>query len=150
MKGRKRHLLVDSNGLLLALHITPANVQDGHAARPLLAQAKARHPGLTAVVGDQLYGGPVVTTAMAEISTDWQPITVRPPPGQKGFQPLPRRWVVERSFAWLARCRRLTRDYERTTRSAAAFVLLAMTRIMIRRLARHHTTQTNTPGPLPG
>ncbi len=100
------------------------------------AQAKASHPGLVRILGDELYAGPVVACAMAAISPEWAFERVRRPPGQKGFAPLPRRWVVERTFTWISRCRRTARDFERTTHSALAFILLAMSRLMLRRLAR--------------
>ena len=118
--------------MLLAARVTAANVQDGHGAGPLLQQALQRHPTLRCILGDQLYGGPVVAKAMAELSPAWRFETVRKPRGQIGFAPLPKRWVVERSFAWISRCRRLGRDVERYQRTALAFLLLAM----LRRLAR--------------
>ena len=134
--------MVDANGLLLALCVTPANVQDGHGAGPLLSQAKARHPSLARIVGDQLYGGPIVARAMAEISPHWHFLRVRRPKDQPRFTPIPKRWLVERTFAWISRQRRLDRDYERTTRSSLAFALLAMTRLMLRRLAKPATEIT--------
>ncbi len=123
--------------MLLAAHVSAANVQDGHGAKPLLREGHRRHPSLEKILGDQLYAGPVVGKVMAELSPHWSFEGVRKPPGQKGFVPLPRRWVVERSFAWISRCRRMGRDFERYARTALAFTVLAMIRIMIRRLAQH-------------
>ena len=99
-------------------------------------QAKTRHPSLTCIMGDQLYGGPIVARAMADISSDWHFQRVRRPKDQPRFTPIPRRWVVERTFAWISRKRRLARDYERTTRSSLAFAILAMTRLMLHRLTK--------------
>jgi transposase len=87
-------------------------------------------------MGDQLYAGPVVARVMAAISPDWRFERVRRPKDQPRFTPIPKRWLVERSFAWIARKRRLARDYERYARSSLAFALLAMTRLMLRRLAK--------------
>lgn len=131
--------------MLLAAHVTAACVQDGHGAAPLLRQAYERHPSLRLLLGDQLYGGPVVARAMAEINPDWQFHTVKRPPGQKGFTPLPRRWVVERTFAWISRCRRLARDFERYARTSLAMLVLAMLRIMLKRLAKPKNQTTKAP-----
>jgi putative transposase len=141
VRGRKRHIIVDADGLLIAVRVTAACVQDGHGAGPTLAEAKRRRPTLRRILGDQLYAGPVVARAMAAIATDWSFQAVRRPQrGAAGFTPLPRRWVVERTFAWLSRCRRLARDFERLHTTAIAFIHLAMIRLMLRRLAQAETT----------
>ena len=121
-------------------------MHDSHGAKPLLHEVRWRHPSLEKILGDQLYGGPVVRQVMAELSPHWTFETVRKPPGQKGFAPLPRRWVVERTFAWISRCRRMGRDFERYARTALAFAVLAMVRVMIRRLARSASNQPDLIG----
>ena len=134
VKGRKRHLVVDTQGTILAALVTPGNVQDPLAAPALLAQAKARSRRLKLVWGDGRYGGPIVRTAAQALNLTIE--VVSPPPGQKGFQALPRRWVIERTFAWLDRYRRLTRDWEAASWSACAFIYIAMSNLVARRLAR--------------
>lgn len=126
--------------------MSAADVHDSHGAKPLLHALHRRHPSLEKILGDQLYGGPVVGQVMAELSPRWAFETVRKPPGQKGFAPLPRRWVVERTFAWISRCRRMGRDFERYASTALAFAVLAMVRVMIRRLARNASRQTDLIG----
>jgi transposase len=122
--------------LLIAALVTEASVQDFRGAGPVLAEARRRRPTVQRVLGDQLYAGPVVRDAMAAISDEWSFEAVRRPRGQKGFVVLKRRWVIERTFAWLSRCRRMARDYERFHRTSRAMIHLAMIRLMLRRLAR--------------
>src|SRR5207253_2430597 len=100
-----RHIMVDTQGSLLAALVTPANVQDPVAAPAVLAQAKARSPRLTLIWADGRYRGPLITQAARRLGLTIE--VVSPPAGQRGFQVLPRRWVVERTFAWLERYRRL-------------------------------------------
>ena len=134
VKGRKRHLVVDTQGTILAALVTPANVQDPVAAPEVLAQAKAKSARLKLIWGDGRYQGPIVQTAAQEL--DLIVTVVSPPKGQKGFQVLPRRWIVERTFAWLDRYRRLARDWEAASWSACAFIYLATSNLVARRLAR--------------
>jgi len=134
VKGRKRHLVVDTQGTVLAALVTPANVQDPRAAPELLTQAKARAGRLTLIWGDGRYGGPIVRTAAHALDLTIE--VVSPPKGQKGFQALPRRWVIERTFAWLTRYRRLARDWEAASWSACAFIYIAASNLAARRLAR--------------
>lgn len=135
VKGRKRHLVTDTDGLLLAVQVHPANVQDCHGAAPLLRAARLKHPGLGYIFADRVYRGTQLQQAVADCGP-WTIAIVERPAGVRGFQLLPRRWVIERSFAWLGRCRRLSKDFEKTVASATAWILLAQTRLLTRRIAR--------------
>lgn len=110
-------------------------MQDNHGAVPVLQEAVRKHPSLTKFLADGGYQTPKISKALAEITTATLKIVKRPQ-AQKGFVPLPKRWIVERTFAWISRCRRLARDYECHIKSAMAFVKLAMIRIMLRRLTK--------------
>src|ERR1700754_166337 len=136
--GRKRHIVTDTNGLLLAVHVHPANVQDVHGAVPLLEHLRERFPRLRRVFADRIYRGKQLVDALSHCGP-WTIEIVQRPPGVKGFQLLPRRWVVERTFAWFGRSRRLAKDFEATIESATAWVLLAHLRLLTRRLAAAHT-----------
>lgn len=133
--GRKRHIVTDTNGLLLAVHVHPANVQDVHGAVPLLERLRDRFPKLRHIFADRVYRGPQLVNALAHCGP-WRIEIVQRPAGVKGFQLLPRRWVVERTFAWFGRCRRLARDFERAASTEAAWLLLAHLRLLTRRLAK--------------
>jgi putative transposase len=134
VKGRKRHLVVDTQGTVLTALVTPACVQDPLAAPEILAQAKAKSARLKLIWADGRYKGPIVQTAA--MALDLTVEVVSPPEGQKGFQVLPRRWVVERTFAWLDRYRRLARDWEAASWSACAFIYIGASNLIARRLAR--------------
>lgn len=136
IKGRKRHIVTDTEGLLLEVQVHPANVQDVHGAVPLLRATRRRFPKLRHVFADRVYRGRQLLNAVADCGP-WTIQIVERPPGVKGFQLLPRRWVVERTFAWLGRCRRLAKDFEGTIESATAWVLVAHLRLLSRRLARY-------------
>jgi putative transposase len=164
IKGRKRHLLVDTEGFVLRAKIHSAKVMDWDGIKTLLRQADAQFPRLEHLWVDAGYRGEdrgkdwvekklgwsvelverprkpapeKVLMAWAErwmhegVKVDWQKLL---PP--KGFVVLPRRWVVERSFAWISHNRRMSKDYERLCASGEAFVYAAMSRLMLRRLAR--------------
>jgi transposase len=133
--GRKRHIVTDTNGLLLAAHVHPANVQDVHGAVPLLKDLRGRFPALQHVVADRVYRGQQLVNAISNCGP-WTIEIVERPPGVKGFQLLPRRWVVERTFAWFGRCRRLAKDFEGSAETENAWLLIAHLRLLIRRLAR--------------
>lgn len=133
--GRKRHIVVDTNGLLLAVHVHPANVQDVHGAVPLLKSLRERFPRLQHIFADRVYRGEQLVNALSPCGK-WTIEIVERPPGVKGFQLLPRRWVVERTFAWLGRCRRLSRDFERSPTTEVAWILVAHLRLLTRRLAQ--------------
>src|SRR6266581_1021556 len=135
IKGRKRHIVTDTEGFLLALRVHEANIQDPHGAVPLLRSLRHAFPDLRHVFADRAYRGEQLLNAIADCGP-WTIEIVQRPPGVKGFQLLPRRWVVERSLAWLGRSRRLAKDFEATIASATAWVLLANLRLLSRRLAR--------------
>jgi len=132
VKGRKRHLVVDSNGLLLHAEVHAADVQDRVGARSLLQAALQRYPKLQVVWADGGYSGTLESWVQ-----QCQPqarLEIVPRHQRDRFVPLPRRWVVERTFAWLGRFRRLSRDYEFLPRLACAFILLAMSDLMLSRI----------------
>src|SRR5579863_4873759 len=131
VNGRKRHALVDTDGRALVLQAHPASVQDRDGAVPLLHASRSSFPFIEHVFADTAYSaerGAAATRIVVEI--------VRKLPGQIGFAVLPRRWVVERFFAWINRNRRLARDFEGTIESAAAFLYAASVMLLTRRLAR--------------
>ena len=131
--GRKRHILVDTCGFLLAVCITSAAVQEREAARQLLQNLAGFCKKLRLIWVDGGYRGPLVDWVAQSFSFRLKPVLR--PKGQKGFVVLARRWVVERTFAWLGYHRRLSKDYERLPESSEAFIYIAMTRLMLRRLA---------------
>jgi len=131
VKGRKRQVMVDTDGRGLVLEPQPADVQDRDGAIPVLKLSRRSFPFVEKAFADSAYAGdrPATATIIAiEI--------VRKPPDQVGFAVHPRRWVVERFFAWISRNRRLWKDPEATLASARAFLYAASVMILIRRLAR--------------
>ena len=133
VKGRKRHILTDTDGNLLAVQVHTADIQDRDGAAPLLTSVRGLFPWLRHVFADGGYAGPKLEGELAG-NGGWNIEIVRRPDEAKGFILLPRRWVVERTFALLGRCRRLAKDYEATTASAEAWVFVASIRLMLRRL----------------
>ena len=133
-KGRKRHIVTDVLGLLLMIVVHAANIQDRDGAPDLLKAAGKKYPCLRHIFTDGGYAGDKLRQAMGD---EWTLETVKRPDKAKGFVLLPRRWVVERTFAWLGRCRRLAKDWERTIESSTAWALVASLRLLTRRLARH-------------
>jgi transposase len=131
--GRKRHVLVDTLGLLLSVDVHAASVQDRDGAETLLRQARRRFPFIKRVIGDGGYQGPKMAALVARTGA-WRLEIVKRSDLHR-FVVLPKRWIVERTLAWISRNRRLSRDYECHIRKSAAFVRLAMIRIMLRRLA---------------
>ncbi|MEU1254113.1 IS5 family transposase [Streptomyces chartreusis] len=136
INGRKRHLLTDTLGLLLAVLVTPASTTDRDAARILLPAARSRLTRLSLIWADGGYRGHLQDWAAQHLKLVLD--VVRRSDDVSGFQVLARRWVVERSFAWILRSRRLVRDYERRTDTSEAVILWSMTTLMSRRLAAHH------------
>ena len=135
VNGRKRHLLVDTLGLLITVVVTPASAQDHQAALILARRARRRGRHRLALIwADSGYEGPWAAWARHELGITVQVIRRRD--GQQGFAVLPRRWVVERTNAWISRRRRCARDYERLTAHHEAMVQLAAIIQMTRRLAR--------------
>jgi transposase len=131
IKGRKRHALVDTDGRALTLQVHPASVQDRDGAVPLLQASRGSFPFIQRVFADAAYAAERVANATRIVVE-----IVRKLPDQVGFTVLPRRWVVERFFAWINRNRRLAKDFEGTIASATAFVQAASVILLIRRLAR--------------
>ena len=131
--GRKRHLAVDTVGLVLAVVIHGANWQDQDGARGVLEKLNERFSRLKVIFGDSAYGRSGLP-AWVKKKFGWVLQTVLRPVGVKGFVVLPKRWIVERTFAWLARYRRHSKDYEKTTASAEAFTHIAMIALMAKRL----------------
>ncbi len=131
--GRKRHLLVDTLGLLLAVLVTSAAVSDPAGARLLLGRVGGACKKLRRIWVDGTYRGHLLEWVLLHCRFVLQPVLRSE--GHKGFKVLPRRWVVERTFAWLTQCRRLGKDYEVLPVSSEAMIYIAMTRLMLRRLA---------------
>ena len=134
IKGRKRHLLVDTMGLVLLVVVHVASIQDRDGARLLLAKAQGLFPRLQLIWADGGYAGKLI--AWVQQMCGWVLKIVKRSDDVKGFKVLPRRWVVERTFGWLGRYRRLSKDYERLPESSEVLVYWAMIRLMVRRLAR--------------
>ncbi len=134
--GKKRHLLVDTRGLILAVAVHPADLQDRDGALLVLnRQTRRLFPFLETIFPDGAYGGQKLRRAMADAA--WRIELVKRSAQAKGFEVIPRRWVVERTIAWINRCRRLAKDYENLNRTAIAFIRLASIRLMLRRLTRY-------------
>jgi transposase len=134
VKGRKRHIVVDTLGMLLAVAITAANVDDAAAAPQALQELPASgFPRLQLLWADQKYHNYALQDWLAE-HAHFDVAIVRRPEGAKGFVLIPKRWVAERTIAWLKRCRRLSVDREKTTLSSVAMVHVAMIRLMLVRL----------------
>jgi len=158
VKGRKRHLLVDTRGLVLEAKVRPANVMDRDGIKPLLERVREHFGRLSHLWLDAGYNGKGKGKDWAEKDLGLRVLVVRRPrrprcvwvkDGQEidreritkplpepGFKVLPRRWVVERTFSWMDQNRRMSKDYERLSETSEAFIYLAMGRLMVRRLAR--------------
>ncbi len=143
--GRKRHLIVDTLGMVMLVMVTAASVQDRDGAKMLLnglfkriKKPRYRHwwrfSRLKLIWADGGYRGELVDWVKSALG--WELSIVERVEGQRGFVLLPRRWVIERTFAWLSRHRRLSRDYERLPQTSEAFIYVAMIRLMVAKLAR--------------
>lgn len=132
MTGRKRHILVDTMGLLLVVVVHAANLQDRDGAKRVLEKARGCFPRLKWIWADGGYAGALIE--WVKQTCDWVLEIVKRNADLKGFHVLPRRWVVERTFGWLGRYRRLSKDYEERTESSEAMIHLAMIHLMLRRL----------------
>jgi transposase len=135
IKGRKRHILTDTTGLLVAAMVHEANIQDRDGAVPLLTSIRKVWPWLRHIFADGGYAGSKLEDALAKAGK-WTFEIVKRSDTAKGFELLPRRWVVERTLAWLNRNRRLAKDFEATIDSAKAWLMIASVKLMARRLAR--------------
>jgi len=132
--GRKRHIVVDSMGLLLAVLVTAADVDDAKAAALVFARLDGQPLSrVERMFADNKYHNHALYRWVAE-QAQWELVIVSRPPGSEGWVQLPLRWTVERTFAWLGKCRRLSKDRERSVRSAEAFIKLAMIHLMLNRL----------------
>lgn len=143
INGRKRHLVVDTKGLLLTVKVTPADVTDRDAARALLPGLRQRNPELTSMWADNAYTG---LTDWAHDDLDLTFKIVKKPATQIGFRVLPRRWIVERSLSWHMRARRNSRDYERLPEHSEAHITWANITLMTRRITRAKSRQVAMPG----
>ena len=135
-KGRRRHMLTDTIGLMLVLVIQSAGIQDRDGAPEVLRFARFRFPWLRHVFADGGYAGQKLRDILKGCG-DWTIEIIRRSDTAEGFEILPRRWVVERTFAWLGRSRRLARDWEKSTESSVAWVYISSIKLMARRLATY-------------
>ena len=136
IKGRKRHLLVDTLGLVLAILITSAGLDDGLAAPLLLGHVTPQDfPRLLTIFADQKYHNHTLEAWIAEHRTGWRIEVKARPEGMKGFTPLEKRWVIERTNAWHGRYRRNSKDYERSVESSMAMIQISNIQLMLNRLA---------------
>jgi transposase len=134
INGRKRHIAVDTGGLLLAVVVTAASTQDRDGAKPLLWNLRRAFPSIVVAWADGGYAGKLVTWARRSLSLTLE--IVKRPDDLHTFKVLPRRWVVERTLSWITRHRRTVRDYERLPAHHETYVYWAMIIVMTRRLAR--------------
>jgi putative transposase len=134
IKGKKRHVLVDTLGLVLHALVTGAGVQDRDGGVLLLRTLFGQFPFLRKLFADRAYAGPIFHAGTAEAMPSLAVDIVKRRKHAKGFVVEPTRWIVERTIAWLNRCRRLARDWENRNHSALAFLRLASIRLMIRKL----------------
>ena len=135
IKGRKRHIVTDTQGNLLSAIVHPANVQDRDGAPAVVTLACASYPTIAHLFADGGYAGEKLENALRKIDGPTIEVVKRPDDA-KGFVIVARRWVVERTLAWLNRCRRLAKDWEASVTSAEAWLLVASTRQLVRRIAR--------------
>lgn len=136
IKGRKRHVVVDTTGMLFGLLVHAASIQDRDGAPDVLKSIRRECPQLRHIFADGGYAGPKLRDALKPLGA-WTVEIVKRSDTAEGFEVLPRRWVVERTFAWLGRCRRLAKDWEKTIASAAAWIEISHIRLTTRRIARH-------------
>jgi transposase len=135
IKGRKRHIVTDTVGHLLGLKVHEADIQDRDGAVEVLALIRLHYPRLWHMFADGGYAGDKLRNALVALGR-WRIEIIKRSDTANGFEVLPRRWVVERTFAWLGRCRRLAKDFEASIASAVAWITVAHIRTITRRLAR--------------
>ncbi|NDV89568.1 IS5 family transposase [Aurantimonas aggregata] len=135
VKGRKRHIVTDTLGFLLFVLVHAADIQDRDGAPELIKAIRFRFPWLRHIFADGGYAGAKLTDALVGHGV-WTIEIVKRSDAAKGFVVLPRRWVVERTFAWLGRCRRLAKDWEKSIESTTAWANIASIRMLTRRIAR--------------
>lgn len=136
IKGRKRHIVTDTLGLMVGAVVHGADIQDRDGAPAVLASIRKPFPWLRHIFADGGYAGKKLRSALSKMG-DWTIEIIKRSDTAKGFEVLPRRWVVERTFAWLGRCRRLAKDWETSTASAEGWMMVAHIRLTTRRLARY-------------
>ena len=136
VKGRKRHIITDTCGFLIFILVHAADIQDRDGAVDVLAAIRHRFPWLRHVFADGGYAGDKLRDALSGMGK-WTVEIIKRSDTAKGFEVLPRRWVVERTFAWLGRCRRLAKDWETSIASSTAWALIASIRMLTRRTARY-------------
>src|SRR5437868_8717487 len=134
IKGRKRHIVTDTGGLLVGAEVHPADIQDRDGAVLVIEAIHQLFPWLRHLFADSVYNGANLRDALAKLG-NWTVEIVKRAADAAGFQLLPRRWVVERTLAWLNRNRRLAKDFEASIASAKAWVYIASVQLLIRRLA---------------
>ena len=135
INGKKRHIVVDTEGLLMHAVVHPADVQERDGGILVLASLFGLYPFLKTLFADGGYQGPKFRAELAKLLPGLAVEIVKRSDTAQGFEVLPRRWVVERTFAWLNRCRRLAKDFENRSRNALAFIRLASIRLMLRKLS---------------
>lgn len=136
VKGRKRHILTDTRGFLIFILVHAADIQDLDGAVDVLGAIRYRFPWLRHIFADGGYTGQKLRDALKGTG-NWTVDIIKRCDTTKGFTVLPRRWVVERTFAWLGRCRRLAKDWEKSIESSTAWALLASIRMITRRTAKY-------------
>jgi transposase len=134
VKGRKRFIVTDTLGLLLAVHVVAASTQDRDGARRPLLWTRLDHPSVQKIWADQGFAGRLVDWTTAILGRELE--IVRKDPAQRGFQVQPKRWAVERTFSWITAHRRLARDYETSPKHSETMIRWAIIGVMVRRLAR--------------
>jgi transposase len=134
IKGKKRHVLVDTLGLLLHALVTSADVQDRDGGLMVLSTMFGQFPFLEKLFADSAYAGPLFHDGLASVMPGLVTEIVRRSDRAKGFVVVHKRWIVERTIGWLGRCRRLAKDWENLNRNALAFLRLASIRLMLRKL----------------
>jgi len=133
IKGRKRHLVVDTNGFVLRVLVSAADISDGEGGIWLFLNHPHVFPNVQTLRVDQGYKEHFVEWVSQELN--WTVEVVTKPAEQVGFAVQPKRWVVERTFAWLGRCRQLSKEYDRLPESTTAWIYLASINILLKRLA---------------
>ncbi|MFJ9483063.1 IS5 family transposase [Streptomyces mirabilis] len=146
IKGRKRFIVTDTLGLLLAVHVVAANVQDRDGARHPLLWTRLNHPGVRKIWADQGFAGRLVDWADQTLGRELE--IVRKDLDQRGFRVQSKRWAVERTFSWLTAHWRLARDYEASPARSETMIRWAMIGLMVRRLTRCRPTTRTGPKPL--
>jgi putative transposase len=135
VNGRKRHIIVDCLGLILAVHVHPANIQDREGAKDTLLKLLGNYPLLTLILADGGYRGELIAWVKAKLGMELE--IVKRNDDVKGFEVLPWRWIVERTLAWISRSRRMSKDYERFPKTTESWIHLAMISLMLKRLEKN-------------